>query len=54
MTPGEEYDLNATAVANNGIAFLIAGVAFVLVVCALLWLWQWRRLRRFSVGNPSA
>jgi hypothetical protein len=54
MTPGEEYDLNATAVANNGIAFLIAGVAFVLVVCGLLWLWQWRRLRRFSIGNPSA
>jgi hypothetical protein len=54
MTPGEEYDLNATAVENNGVAFLIVGIAFALIVCALLWLWQWRRLRRFSVGNPSA
>lgn len=54
MTPGEEYDLNATAVANDGRVFLLVGVAFVLVVCGLLWLWQWRRLRRFSVGNPSA
>lgn len=54
MTPGEEYDLNATAVENSGVAFLIAGVAFVLVVCVLLGLWQWQRLRRFSVGNPSA
>ncbi|MDN3238719.1 LppM family (lipo)protein [Glycomyces tritici] len=54
MTPGEEYDLNATAVANDGVAFLIAGIVFLLVVCGLLWLWQWTRLRRFSVGNPSA
>lgn len=54
MTPGEEYDLRATAVENNGVGFLIAGVAFLLVACALLWLWQWRRLRRYSLGNPLA
>jgi hypothetical protein len=54
MTPGDEYDLTATAVENDGRAFLIVGIAFVVVVCGLLWLWQWRRLRRFSVGNPSA
>jgi hypothetical protein len=54
MTPGDEYDLNATAVENDGVAFLIAGVVFLLVVCGLLWLWQWGRLRRYSVGNPSS
>lgn len=54
MTPGEEYDLNATAIENNGLAFLIAGVAFVVVVCALLWLWQSARLRRYSIGNHSS
>ncbi|MFG3339022.1 LppM family (lipo)protein [Glycomyces sp. NPDC048151] len=54
MTPGEEYDLTATAVENDGLAFLLAGIAFTLVVCGLLWLWQWGRLRRYSIGNPSA
>jgi hypothetical protein len=53
MTPGEEYDLNATAVENNGLAFLIAGVAFLVIVCALLWLWQAGRLRRYSIGDHS-
>jgi hypothetical protein len=51
MAPGEEYELNAVAVENDGTAFLIAGAAFVVVVCALLWLWQWGRLRRYSIGN---
>ncbi|HEX2146001.1 MAG TPA: hypothetical protein VHG10_15995 [Glycomyces sp.] len=54
MTPGEDYRLNAVALENDGTAFLIAGLAFLVVVCALLWLWQWRRLRRYSTGNPSA
>jgi len=53
MSPGEDYDLNATAVANNGWAFLIAGLASIVVVAALLWLWQWSALRRHSVGERS-
>ena len=53
MSPGEEYDLTAVAVENDGRVFLIAGVAFAVLVCALLWLWQWRRLRRYSLGNHS-
>ncbi|MCC3762281.1 hypothetical protein K3N28_04250 [Glycomyces sp. TRM65418] len=51
MTPGEEYELSAVAVENDGRAFLIAGVAFAVLACALLWLWQWTRLRRYSVGD---
>ncbi|THV31346.1 LppM family (lipo)protein [Glycomyces paridis] len=53
MRPGDEYELHATAVANNGWAFLAAGVAFLVVVVALLWLWQWRALRRHSVGASA-
>jgi hypothetical protein len=53
MRPGEAYDLTAVAVENDGRAFLIAGVAFTVLVCALLWLWQWRRLRRYSLGDHS-
>lgn len=53
MTPGEEYELTAVAVENDGTAFLIAGAAFTVLVCALLWLWQWRRLRRYSLGGHS-
>lgn len=48
MAPGEDYDLKAVAVENNGWAFLIVGVAFIVVVCGLLWLWQSARLRRYS------
>lgn len=54
MTPGEEYELSAVAVENDGRAFLIAGIAFAVLACALLWLWQWTRLRRYSVGDRSA
>ena len=54
MTPGDDYKLNATAVENNGWAFLIAGIASVLVIGALLWLWQWRMLRRHSVGERAS
>lgn len=54
MTPGEAYDLRATAVANNGWIFALAGVAFLVVVVGLLWLWQWSRLRRYSVGQARS
>jgi hypothetical protein len=53
MRPGEAYDLTAVAVENDGRVFLIAGIAFAVLVCALLWLWQWWRLRRYSLGNHS-
>lgn len=51
MVPGEEYDLRATAVANDGRAYLIAGVASVVVIAGLLWLVQWRALRKHSTGE---
>jgi hypothetical protein len=54
MTPGEDYELKAVAVENNGWTFLIVGVAFIAVVCALLWLWQSTRLRRYSQGDDTA
>ncbi|MFB9660655.1 LppM family (lipo)protein [Glycomyces mayteni] len=53
MVPGEDYDLHATAVENNGWAFLIAGVGSVVVIGALLWLWQWYALRRHSTGRTA-
>lgn len=53
MTPGDDYELTATAVANDGRAFLLAGLAFIAAVLALLWIFQWRALRRHSIGaNP--
>ena len=54
MATGEDYELRATAVENDGRAFALAAVAFTVVVLALLWLWQWRALRRHSVGDRSA
>ncbi|WP_133884375.1 hypothetical protein [Glycomyces sp. NRRL B-16210] len=51
MTPGDDYELNATAVANDVRAFALAAVAAVVVVLALLWLAQWRALRRHSIGT---
>ncbi|SDD22856.1 LppM family (lipo)protein [Glycomyces harbinensis] len=51
MTPGEDYDLNATAVENDGRAFAVAAVASVVVIAGLLWLAQWVALRRHSVGT---
>lgn len=51
MVPGQDYDLNATAVEKNGWAFVIAGVGSVVVIGALLWLWQWYALRRHSTGR---
>ncbi|PRY61996.1 MULTISPECIES: LppM family (lipo)protein [Glycomyces] len=50
MVPGQDYDLNATAVEKNGWAFVIAGIGSVVVIGALLWLWQWFALRRHSTG----
>ncbi len=52
MVPGEEYDLRATAVENNGWAFLIAGIASIVAIAGLLWLVQWRALRKHSTGEP--
>jgi hypothetical protein len=51
MTPGEDYEMRATAVERNGWAFAAAGLAFLVVVVGLLWLWQWRALRRHSLGE---
>ncbi|GAA1674611.1 hypothetical protein GCM10009830_21320 [Glycomyces endophyticus] len=51
MAPGEDYELRATAVERNGWAFAAAGVATLAAVVALLWLWQWRALRRHSTGT---
>jgi hypothetical protein len=51
MVPGQEYGMRATAVENNGWAFLMAGIASVVVVAGLLWLAQWRALRKHSVGE---
>lgn len=51
MVPGQDYRLNATAVEKNGWAFLIAGIGSVVVIGALLWLWQWTALRRHSTGS---
>lgn len=54
MTTGEDYELHATAVANDMPTFALVAVACTVVVLALLWLWQWRALRRHSVGERSA
>lgn len=54
MRPGDEYDLAAVAVENDGTALLIAGAASTVAVCGLLWLWQWSRLRRYSLGDDPA
>ncbi|GAA2283571.1 hypothetical protein GCM10009853_042660 [Glycomyces scopariae] len=50
MAPGEDYEMRATATEHNGWAFVVAGIATVLVIGLLLWLWQWWALRRYSTG----
>ncbi|MCD0445194.1 hypothetical protein LO763_16375 [Glycomyces sp. A-F 0318] len=54
MTPGEDYELNATAVENDVATFALVALACTVAALALLWLWQWRALRRHSVGTRSA
>jgi hypothetical protein len=53
MTPGEDYELRATAVEKNAAAFALTAIGSVVVIGALLWLWQWRALRRHSVGRSA-
>lgn len=51
MSPGEEYRLHAEAEQHNAAAWV--GVTFIAfaVVLALLGLWQWSRLRKYSIGE---
>ncbi|WP_100445981.1 LppM family (lipo)protein [Glycomyces xiaoerkulensis] len=50
MTPGQDYELHAEAVKADGWAYLWAGLASLAAVLALLWLWQWFRIRKHSTG----
>ncbi|GAB3230261.1 hypothetical protein GCM10027447_24490 [Glycomyces halotolerans] len=51
MSPGQEYELRAEAAEYDLGRWVLVTLASLVAVLALLWLWQWTRLRKHATGR---